>query len=209
MNLETAVFISKQKADGQEEFLGKFIFKNEYREGMETMYQNLEQYSIHILSGDNASEEEKLKKMIPHFEQMAFLQPPENKLDYIHHLQEQGKKIAMFGDGLNDAGALKQSNVGVAISDDSNSFTPSSDVIMDGQVLKFLPDFLKLSKEAMRIIKITFVISFLYNIIGLSFAVTGHLSPLIAAILMPISSISVVLFTTLSTWICSKKYFKK
>lgn len=204
ISLETAVYLQKEDA-----FLGKFIFKNEYREGLEEMTAALSHYEIHILSGDNSSEEETLKKLIPQITSMRFNQSPEDKLEYIKNLQKQGKKVAMLGDGLNDAGALKQSNVGIAIADDTNSFTPSSDVIMNGAVLGKLYDYFTLSKDAMIIIKITFAISLLYNVIGLSIAITGKMSPLVAAIIMPISSISVVSFTSLSTWARSLKYFKE
>lgn len=202
-NLETAVYISKN-----EEFLGKYIFKNEYRENLNSLFQKLNSYEIHILSGDNSSEENQLKSMIPNVGGMAFNQSPEDKLNYIKDLQDQQHKVAMLGDGLNDAGALKQSNVGIAIADDTNSFTPSSDVIMSGDKLELFDKYLLFSKDAMRIVKITFGISFMYNIIGLGFAVTGHMSPIFAAILMPISSISVVAFTSVSTWARSTKYFK-
>ena len=202
-NLETAVYISKN-----EEFLGKYIFKNEYRENLNSLFQKLNSYQIHILSGDNSSEENQLKSMIPNVGGMAFNQSPEDKLNYIKDLQDQQHKVAMLGDGLNDAGALKQSNVGIAIADDTNSFTPSSDVIMSGDKLELFDKYLLFSKDAMRIVKFTFGISFMYNIIGLGFAVTGHMSPIFAAILMPISSISVVAFTSISTWARSTKYFK-
>ena len=202
-NLETAVYISKN-----EEFLGKYIFKNEYRENLNSLFQKLNSYQIHILSGDNSSEENQLKSMIPNVGGMAFNQSPEDKLNYIKNLQDQQHKVAMLGDGLNDAGALKQSNVGIAIADDTNSFTPSSDVIMSGDKLEVFDKYLLFSKDAMRIVKITFGISFMYNIIGLGFAVTGHMSPIFAAILMPISSISVVAFTSIATWARSTKYFK-
>ena len=89
------------------------------------------------------------------------------KLEYIQSLQNQHKKVAMVGDGLNDAGALKQSNVGIAIADDSNSFHPSSDIIMNGDMLGYLPDFFRLSKDVIRIVKATFIISLLYNVVGL------------------------------------------
>ena len=203
-NLETAVYISKN-----DQFLGKFIFKNEYRENLKKLFTKINHYKIFILSGDNSSEEDQLKKIIPNCSAMAFNQSPENKLDYIQNLQNDGSKVMMLGDGLNDAGALKQSNVGVAISDDSNSFTPSSDVIMNGEKVTQLNDYLNVCKGSITIVKSTFVISFLYNIIGLSFAVTGNMSPLFAAIIMPISSISVITFTTVSTWILGKKHFKK
>lgn len=202
-NLETAVYIGKNNA-----FLGKYIFKNEYRENLNSLFKKLTDYKIHILSGDNASEEQSLKNIIPDISGMAFNQNPEDKLNYIKNLQDNHQKVAMLGDGLNDAGALKQSNVGIAIADDTNSFTPSSDVIMDGKKLADLKNYLLFSKDAMTIVKMTFAISFLYNIIGLSFAVTGHMSPLFAAIIMPVSSISVVIFTSAATWWRSRKYFK-
>jgi len=202
-NLETAVYISSD-----ETYLGKYIFTNEYRENMAEMFGKFQEYPIHILSGDNASEESSLKSLVPHIAGMKFNQSPENKLNYIKELQDENRKVAMLGDGLNDAGALKQSNVGIAVADDTHSFTPSSDVIMAGEKMPFLKDYFDLSKDAITIVKITFGISFFYNIIGLSFAVTGHLSPLVAAILMPISSITVVIFTSVATWARSTKYFK-
>ena len=111
----------------------------------------------------------------------------------------------MIGDGLNDAGALRQSDVGISISEDINTFTPASDAILDGDQFKHLPIFLRFSRISSRIIIISFLISFLYNFIGLYFAVQGTLSPLIAAILMPISSLTVVLFTMGTTALFGKK----
>lgn len=201
-NLETAVYIGKNDT-----FLGKFIFKNEYRDNLPALFEHLKDYRIHILSGDNASEQEVLKTLIPNLTGMAFNQSPEDKLNYIKTLQDKGENVMMLGDGLNDAGALKQSNVGIAVADDTNAFTPSSDVIMNGGKLDVLNRYLSLSKDAMQIVKMTFAISFMYNIVGLGFAVTGHMSPLFAAILMPISSISVVAFTSVATWWRSTKYF--
>ncbi|OPC19354.1 ATPase [Elizabethkingia meningoseptica] len=200
--IETAVYIAKDNA-----ILGKYIFKNEYRTGIRELFMHLPKYEKHILSGDNESERENLEE-IGNINELHFNQSPEQKLEYIKKLQDHHKRVAMVGDGLNDAGALKQSNVGIAIADDSNSFTPSSDIIMNGDMLSYLPDFFNLSKDAIRIVKATFIISLLYNIVGLTLAVIGEMSPLIAAILMPASSISVVIFTSATTWLTSLKYFK-
>lgn len=202
-NLETAVYISRNG-----EFLGRFIFKNEYRENLKNLFKKLSSYQVFILSGDNSSEEHQLKELIPNYKAMAFNQNPEDKLNYIQDLQSQNLRVAMIGDGLNDAGALKQSNVGIAIADDSNSFTPSSDVIMNGEKVVTLDRYLNVCKGSIKIVKMTFIISFLYNIVGLSYAVTGHMHPLFAALIMPASSITVVSFTTFSTWILGRKYFK-
>ena len=151
-----------------------------------------------ILSGDNDGEKEKLEKMLPAKTKMMFDQKPEDKLEYIKKLQE-NHTVLMVGDGLNDAGALAQSDVGLAVSENINVFSPACDGILDASKLGMLPSFIKLSKKSMRIIKMSFILSLCYNIVGLYFAVTGQLEPVIAAILMPLSSISIVLFTTLAT----------
>lgn len=198
--LETAVYIKKET-----ELLGRFIFKNEYRLYTEEMFSSLDDYGLYILSGDNSSEESVLREKLPQLLGLSFNQSPEDKLNFIQKLQEQGKKVSMLGDGLNDAGALKQSNVGIVIADDTNSFTPSSDIIMNGEKLSILKNFLDLSKDAMKIIKIMIGISFLYNIVGISFAITGNMSPLLAAVLMPMSTITVVAFTATASWIAGKR----
>ena len=115
----------------------------------------------------------------------------------------------MIGDGLNDAGALKQSDIGISVTENINSFSPACDGILESNSFSRLYDLIKFSKTSMNIVKISYLISFLYNIIGLSFAVRGTLSPLISAVLMPISSISVVIFTTLGTNIMAKLKLEK
>lgn len=199
--LKTAVHISSNN-----HYKGKYIFKNTYRDGITTLFKQLAPtYEVAILSGDNNSEEQTLQQILPSSVSLHFNQKPADKLHYIKALQEQGKNVLMVGDGLNDAGALKQSNVGIAIAENVNVFSPACDAILDASKVQEMHHYLKLSKTAMNIIKASFILSFLYNIVGLSFAVSGELSPVIAAILMPLSSISIVTFVTIATNIYGKQ----
>ena len=134
-----------------------------------------------------------------------FKQKPEDKLEYIEYHQNEGANVLMIGDGLNDAGALAQSNVGIAISENVNVFSPACDAILDASKFEYLFDYLKATKTAIKIIKWSFLLSFIYNVIGLYFAITGQLAPVVAAILMPLSSISIVAFTTFITNIAGGK----
>lgn len=136
---------------------------------------------------------------------MAFEQKPENKLQFIHQLQQLNKKVLMIGDGLNDAGALKQSDVGIAISDDTNNFSPACDAVLAGSSFYLLNDLITFCRKQKTVIYASFVLSILYNFVGLYFAVQGTLQPVIAAILMPVSSISIVLLTSISTWVYALK----
>jgi len=103
----------------------------------------------------------------------------------------------MVGDGLNDAGALLKSDMGIAVTEDTSYFTPASDAILDATMLVKLPKFIQFCRHAVNIIHRSFGIALLYNLIGLFFAIQGGLSPVIAAILMPVSSITIIIFTTL------------
>lgn len=190
-------------------YYGKYIFNNQYREGLEDLFQELSlNYKIKVLSGDNDGERETLEKLLPKETELVFNQKPEQKLAFIKNLQDQGHNVMMIGDGLNDAGALAQSNVGVSISENVNVFSPACDAILDATEFKRLSYFLKLSKNSIKIIKMSFVLSLLYNVVGLSFAVTGNLLPLVAAIIMPLSTITIVSFVTLASNYFSRSSLK-
>lgn len=189
---ESRVYI---EMDG--EYKGYFGMHNVYRSGFASLVNRLKNnYKLMVLSGDHDSEKEVLQYMLGNDAQLYFKQSPEEKLQKIEALQAEGKKVMMIGDGLNDAGALMQSDVGIAVTDQANYFSPACDVIMDGQVFHKLDAFIQFAKSSKKVILGSFVISVIYNLVGLYFAVQGNLSPVIAAILMPISSISIVLFTT-------------
>lgn len=185
---------------------GSFLIRNKYREGMEETMASLRKiYSLHMLSGDNNAE---LPNLLPIFGDqnvLHFRQSPHDKLAYIRRLREEGKRILMVGDGLNDAGALKESHVGITIADNVYHFSPACDAILDSGYFRKLPEFIRFSKLSMGVVIAGFIISFIYNIVGISFAAAGLLTPLLAAILMPLSSVSVVAFATFAIILLARK----
>ena len=199
--LQTAVHITIN-----EQYFGKYVFNNQYREGLESLFKSLKDtYQIKVLSGDNEGEKSSLETLLPYGTELIFDQKPEQKLEFIKQLQEQGRNVMMVGDGLNDAGALAQSNVGISISENVNVFSPACDGILEANEFQKLHYFLKLSKKAMTTIRMSFGLSLLYNVVGLSFAITGHLQPLVAAIIMPLSTITIVSFVTIMSNFYAKK----
>ncbi len=188
--LQSAVYVSVNN-----QVLGRFGFRNHYRPQIPALLQQLQKlgYPICVLSGDNAGEQQNLQKLLGFGAPIYFNQKPEDKLEVIKQFQLLGKKVMMIGDGLNDAGALKQADVGIAISENSSHFTPASDVIMEASVLPKLYQYIRLCKANKQLVMTAFVVSILYNIVGISFAVQGNLSPMVAAILMPASSLSILL----------------
>lgn len=177
--------------------LGVFRIKNNYRFGFDEVIKSLKsKFNLSVLSGDNDAEANYLQQVMGPDSELLFNQHPEEKLEYIQYLQNaKHRNVLMVGDGLNDAGALKQSNVGIALAESTNNFTPASDGILDAGQFPRLNQFIEFAKSGQRIIMASFILSILYNVIGLYFAVQGTLSPLIAAILMPTSSLSIILIT--------------
>lgn len=187
-------------------YKGCYVFYNRFRESLPAVFEALSTTAdLAILSGDNTAEKQTLERLIKQPVQMHFNQKPDDKLNFIKSLQQQGKRVLMIGDGLNDSGALAQSDVGIAISENINVFSPACDGILDASRFKDLPQFIQLAKRGKRIIKWSFVCSLLYNLAGLVLAISGNLKPVYAAILMPLSSISIVVFTTLSSYFYGSK----
>lgn len=187
--------------------MGAFTISNEYRPGIKDAITLLQQkkYELHLLSGDNDTERTTLTKLFGKNTAVQFNQTPQNKLDTIKQLQEQHENVLMLGDGLNDAGALMQSDTGIAVSDSTAQFSPASDAIIDGGKVGNIHQFLAYARSGKKIVAASFILSILYNFAGLSFAVQGTLSPIVAAILMPASSISIVLLVTLLSSVSAKR----
>jgi Cu+-exporting ATPase len=214
LRIGSASFCSIQTTDTSErttyfrmgQKTGRFLFSSELREGIPNLLVALNAYPLHLLSGDTDKDRELLQRYFPegniHFEQS-----PQSKYEYIKHLQSEGKNVLMIGDGLNDAGALGIADVGIAVSEDVFRFSPSSDAIIDASKLGKLNCFLNVSNFSKKVLRSCLVFSLAYNAIGLTVACSGKLTPLIAAILMPLSSITVVFISTLLS-LSRNKVFK-
>lgn len=184
---------------------GHYKISNQYRPGFDKVIHQLgKQFDLYLLSGDNDAEKEHL---LPYFGEgkIFFNQQPQNKMAFIARLRNEGKNVMMTGDGLNDAGAFMQSDVALSIADDIYHFSPAGDAIIEAAQFQRLTAYISFARKSLVIVRMSFGISFLYNLIGLSIALTGNLSPVVAAILMPISSITVVAFATFATKLLAKR----
>jgi len=180
--------------------IGYWVKKSIYRSGLKEMMARLStRFQISLLSGDYDSDALILKEILPKGSNMLFNQSPHDKLAYIKKLADKGQVVMMLGDGLNDAGALQAAGVGIAVSEDINTFSPACDAIMKADEMKHFDQIIFEAIKSKHIVYESFTISFLYNTIGLSFAVAGMLTPLFAAILMPMSSLSVLIYTYFRT----------
>jgi P-type Cu+ transporter len=185
---------------------GAFMLANAVRPETDEMLRGLSgRYDLALLSGDNEKERERFRSLFGDDAALHFNQSPLDKLGFIRRLQESGKRVMMVGDGLNDAGALKQSDVGVAVVEKAGAFSPASDVIMEAGRVPRLARILTLARKTNQIVRLSFGISAAYNLAGISIAAAGILSPVICAILMPVSSISVVLFACGATKLAAKQ----
>ncbi|GAA4445231.1 heavy metal translocating P-type ATPase metal-binding domain-containing protein [Pontibacter saemangeumensis] len=198
--LHTSVYVSVNGV-----ILGYYTFFNVYRAGLRQVLQQLGDKKIAVLSGDNDHEEARLKELLGTGAELNFNQSPVQKLEYIQRLKSEHRHVLMVGDGLNDAGALKQSDAGIALTNSITNFSPSCDAILDATAFEKLSKFIGFSKKSMRIILASFALSLVYNVVGLSLAVQGLFTPIASAILMPISSISVIVFATLSVRLAAKR----
>lgn len=184
-----------------------FYLVPDFRESIPQVIPQLNnEYDLSLLSGDNDKQKSVLRELFASNSALLFEQKPIDKLHYIEHLQKAGETVMMVGDGLNDAGALQQSNVGVTLADDINNFTPACDAILDANKFALMPGLMRLARSGKGLINLSFFISILYNIVGLSISMQAKMEPMIAAILMPASTLSIVLISTGVSSIVARKF---
>jgi len=181
---------------------GHFVMRKRARSGMAETVDGMRRFATPWLLTGDATVDPEVQRVFALNEMRTACSPPD-KANHVRLLQQQGHRVLMVGDGLNDAGALQQSDVGISVSETSAALTPASDAILDARHLQRLPAAVHLTRRARRIVIASLAISLTYNITGVSFAVAGKLTPLIAAILMPLSSVTVVGFVTVAVWVAA------
>ena len=204
-NAETGTWV---KID--DEIKGCYNSDTIYRKGLtESLYSLSKSNSLYILSGDNSKEQQKLESIFGSDIEMHFHQSPQDKMNFISSLSQQGAKALMIGDGLNDAGALKTAEAGIAVTEDISHFFPACDALLDAAHLKDLDNIQKFCRWSLSTIHFNFALSLIYNIVGITAAGLGLISPLFCAILMPASSFTILLGSAIGTWIGSRIHLKE
>ena len=191
----------------RQKLLGYFIIENAYRAGLGEWIRDLKSMDLNIivLSGDSEWEKEKLSQLLGADIPLFFDKKPQDKMEFIKKIQYSGSRVLMIGDGLNDAGALKQADLGIAVTEEDSNFFPASDAMLKVGSFSKIGSLIRQAKDSMKTVKLSFFISFMYNITGLSFALRGDLQPVVAAVLMPLSSVSVIAFTVFTSTYFARK----
>ena len=200
-NTETSVYLS---INGQ--LKGRYIFHHHYRPHLKDTINTIYRLGIQMemISGDSDQDRNEMEDLFGKNTKLLFRQSPDQKFEEIKAAQEH-HRVAMIGDGLNDAAALQQSDLGIVITNDTNNFSPASDIIFSGNQFHNLGNLFLFGKRIKQALYGAFLLALIYNIVGLYLAVTGQLSPIYAAILMPLSSISVVVYALIITPIIQKR----
>jgi len=187
-------------------FRGAFALDNTLRPEVDRLLVQLGQrFELALISGDNERERSRFAGLFGENANLHFNLSPKDKLGFIRNLQARNRTVMMVGDGLNDAGALRQGDVGVAVVEGVGKFSPASDVILDSPMVSRLGDIIDFCRRATTIVRVSFGISAAYNAVGIGIAAAGILSPLICAILMPLSSATVILFAVGATTLAGRR----
>ena len=180
-------------------------FKPLLRPGILRMLQSLSaKFPIYLLSGDRVSQAKVFSGVFSE-DRIFMSQTPIMKREFVNRLTQTGNSPLVIGDGLNDTGAFAESQCSLAVIEKSGSLFPTADGIIASEMLHYLPQMLNLAQKHHLIIRTSLFISLFYNIIGLSFALSGLLEPVVCAILMPVSSLSVAIFSAILSSIFYKR----
>jgi Cu2+-exporting ATPase len=178
----------------QDSMLARFELGDEIRSEAKSVVQALKKLGVqlHIISGDNEAAVTKVAIQLGI--KTAFSQQlPDNKLAYVKDLQQQGRVVAMVGDGVNDAPVLAGADVSIAMGGGAQLAQASADMVLLSENLNRLPQSIERARETLKIVRQNFIWAIGYNLLALPLAAAGYIAPWMAAIGMSFSSLFVVL----------------
>jgi len=170
-----------------------FELKDSTKEGAKKAISQIKKMGMDVimLTGDNEQASREIAKEVG-IKKVYHSLFPKGKAQMIDTLHEEGKKVVMAGDGLNDALALSRSDIAISMGSGADVSVEVSDVVILNDDIKGLAQALKISKKSYATIKENFAISVLYNSITIPLAISGHVMPFVAALSMSVSSLIVV-----------------
>jgi Cu+-exporting ATPase len=174
---------------------GLFAVKDAVKPGAREVVQQLERQGlkIYLVTGDNLLTAESIAKQTGIKPENVFAQVrPEQKAEFVKKLQRQGQRVAFVGDGINDAPALEQADLGVAVSRASDVAREAADIILLKSEIEAVPESLGLARATLRTIHQNLFWAFFYNAIGVPLAALGFMSPILCAAAMGLSDLVVI-----------------
>ena len=196
-------FINEWSADGatvvglasEKNLLALFAIKDALKPGSARVVAQLQQQGLktYLLTGDNALTAATIAKQTGIKSENVFAEVrPEQKSEFVRKLQQQGERVAFVGDGINDAPALEQADLGVAVSRASDIAREAADIILLKSDIEAVPEALGLARATLRTIKQNLFWAFFYNAIGVPLAALGFMSPILCAAAMGFSDLIVI-----------------
>ena len=170
-----------------------FELEDALKDGAKELIEYLNSISVEVVmaTGDHEKVASRISKEVGITNFKSALSPVD-KADYIDSLTEQGKKVVMVGDGINDALALSKADVAIAMGNGADVALAVSDVVILNDSLKAIEDSFVISRRTFKFIKQNLALSLIYNVITIPVAMAGYVIPLVAALSMSLSSLMVV-----------------
>ena len=206
-NGEIAIYVTKNG-----EIIGQVHLADTMRETSKETVSNLKRLRIKttLLTGDN----EKTAKFIAEQAKIRNVKSdclPEDKTEYIKNEQTLGHKVAMIGDGINDAPSLRQANVGIAMGDiGSDVSVEAANIALINGNIEDLPHLISIARKTIRVINVGIAFALTLNIIAMALAILGIINPIEGALIHNIGSVIVIIYaSTLANFKNSKKDYRK
>ena len=206
-NGEIAIYVTKNR-----EIIGQVHLADTMRETSKETVSNLKRLRIKttLLTGDN----EKTAKFIAEQAKIRNVKSdclPEDKTEYIKNEQTLGHKVAMIGDGINDAPSLRQANVGIAMGDiGSDVSVEAANIALINGNIEDLPHLISIARKTIRVINVGIAFALTLNIIAMALAILGIINPIEGALIHNIGSVIVIIYaSTLANFKNSKKDYRK